>query len=481
MLADSLAAKQLRIAAGRRKDRTLKTGGQNGGIDRSAGAGGRTGKRATVIGAGIVGVATALYLQRDGWRVTVMDPASPGESTSGGNAGLFALSVVTPVAMPGTLMRVPGMLLARGGSLRIRWRYLPRLIPWLWRFIAAATPARVDAVSRALAGAMKGAMDDYAPLIEGAGARDLIRRQGLLVVYRTPESLRSVARELEIKRRLGIRFEMLGADEVHRLVPALAPLYTRGILYADCSHTVDPKGLVRALAEDFTRRGGSFLRERATGFTCGPGSLAAVRSEAASHQADAVVLAAGAWSKPLARMLGSRVPLDTERGYHVDLCHPGVDVRLPVISGDLRFCITPMAAGLRLAGTVEFAGLDAPPDPSRPAIMVEHARRMLPALKTAPASHWMGFRPSMPDSLPVIGRSPHFGNVFFAFGHGHLGLTLAAVTGRAIADLAAGRAPAFDVAPFRAERFSRGSRSFAIAEIGAPRARRSVAETMKGE
>ena len=463
----------------------MKTGEQNGGIDRSAGAGGRAGKRAgrraVVIGAGIVGVATALYLLRDGWRVTVMDPGSPGESTSGGSAGLFALSVITPVAMPGTLLRVPGMLLARGGSLRIRWRYLPRLIPWLWRFVAAATPARVDAVSRALAGVMKGAMDDYAPLIEGAGAQDLIRRQGLLVVYRTPESLRSVARELEIKRRLGVRFEMLGADEVQRLVPALAPLYTRGILYTDCGHTVDPKGLVRALAEDFTRRGGSFLREKATGFACGPGFLTAVRSETASHQADAVVLAAGAWSKPLARMLGSRVTLDTERGYHVDLSHPGVDVRLPVVSGDLRFCVTPMAAGLRLAGTVEFAGLDAPPDPSRPAVMMEHARRMLPELKTAPASHWMGFRPSMPDSLPVIGRSPHFANVFFAFGHGHLGLTLAAATGRAVADLAAGRAPAFDVAPFRAERFSRWTRRLESAGVGAPRAPLSVAETTEGE
>ena len=412
------------------------------------------GRRAVVIGGGIVGIASALTLLRDGWRVTVIDPEPPGETTSGGNAGLFALAHVTPVAMPGMLPQVPAMLLDKGSSLTIRWGYLPRLLPWMFHFLRASTPRRVEAISRALADLIGGAWDAYQPLIEDAGATDLVRRRGLLVAFQDDRSLAAVNREMDIRRRLGIRFDILADDEVRQLVPALSPAYTRGIFYPDCAHTVDPKGLVQALAAEVVRKGGEILRRRATGFEFGCGGVSAVLSDDAVHPTDLVVLAAGAWSKPLAAQLGSRLPLDTERGYHVTLADPGVDVDLPVIAGDLRFCVSPRAPGLRLAGTVEFAGLEAPPDPSRQAIMVDHARRMLPGLRVEGASYWMGFRPSMPDSLPVIGRSPCHANAYFAFGHGHVGLTLAAVTGRIVADQAAGRPPAFDLRPFRADRFS---------------------------
>ena len=410
-------------------------------------------RRAAVIGAGAVGIATGLYLQRDGWQVTVIDPEAPGEKASGGNAGLLALAHVAPVAMPGTLRQVPRMLLDPQAPLRIRWRYLPRLLPWLTRFVRASTPARVEAASRALADLLQGALDAYAPLVEAAGVTDLIRRQGYLVAMTSERSLAAAQAELELRRRRGVRFEILRDGEIRQLVPALAKEIRAGVFYPDVGHTVDPKRLVQALAEDLDRGGGELRRARARGFETGSEGVSAVVTDGGAIATDLVVVAAGAWSQPLAAALGSAVPLETERGYHVTLPEPGIEPRLPVVSSELRFCATPMAMGLRLAGTVELAGLDAPPDPGRWQVMLQQARRLYPALNDSGASYWMGHRPSLPDSLPVIGRAPRHANAYLAFGHGHIGLTTAAITGRVIAELAAGRPPPFDLAPFRADRF----------------------------
>ena len=267
------------------------------------------------------------------------------------------------------------------------------------------------------------------------------------------QALRAARAELDLKRRRGVRFEILRDGEIRQLVPALADEIRAGVFYPDVGHTVDPKRLVKALAEDLARGGASLRRVRALGFDIGSDGVRAVVTDGGAVAADLVVVAAGAWSKPLAEALGSKVPLDTERGYHVTLPEAGIDPRLPVVSGELRFCVTPMAMGLRLGGTVEFAGLDAPPDPTRHQVMLKHAKRLYPALNTTGASYWMGHRPSLPDSLPVIGRAPHHTNAYLAFGHGHIGLTTAAITGRAIADQVAGRPPPFDLEPFRADRF----------------------------
>ena len=410
-------------------------------------------RRAAVIGAGAVGIATALYLQRDGWQVTVIDPEAPGEKASGGNAGLLALAHVAPVAMPGTLRQVPRMLLDPQSALRIRWRYLPSLLPWLTRFVRASTPARVEAASRALADLLQGALGAYAPLVEAAGVADLIRRQGYLVALASERALTNARPELELRRRRGVRFEILRDGAIRQLVPALAKRIRTGIFYPDVGHTVDPKRLVKALAEDLVRGGGALRRARAVGFETGSDGVSAVATDDGAVATELVVVAAGAWSRPLAAALGSAVPLDTERGYHVTLPEPGIAPRLPVVSSELRFCATPMAMGLRLAGTVEFAGLDAPPDPARWQVMLSQARRLYPALRTEGASYWMGHRPALPDSLPVIGPTPRHANAWLAFGHGHIGLTTAAITGRAVADRVAGRTPPFDLAPFRADRF----------------------------
>ena len=409
--------------------------------------------RAVVVGAGIVGVACGLYLQRDGWDVTLIDRRGPGEGTSRGNAGLMALSHVTPMALPGIVRRVPGMILDRDAALAIRWRYLPRLVPWLARFLLASRPAEVERICAALASLVLGALDAYGPLLELAGARDLVQRRGLLYVYQTERTFVRARAEMKLRRRFGVEVETLGRDEIAQMVPELAPIFIGGAFYPAVGHVVDPFGLVQTLAAALERGGGTIVRDEVTGFDAAGQGIGAVRAGRGPHHADAVVIAAGAWSKPLARQLGLRVPLDTERGYNVTVTNPGIEPRLPVVSGDMRFGVTPMLGGVRLGGTVEFAGLEAPPDPSRHALLMKHAKRLYPALDVSQRTEWMGFRPSMPDSLPVIGPAPPHGNAFFAFGHGHIGLTTAAATGRAIADLAAGRSPEFDLAPFRPDRF----------------------------
>ena len=266
---------------------------------------------------------------------------------------------------------------------------------------------------------MKGAFEAYTPLVQAAGATDLIRRQGYLVAMASERALGAARAELDLKRRRGVRFEILRDGEIRQLVPALAEAIKAGVFYPDVGHTVDPKRLVKALAEDLARGGASLQRARALGFDIGNDGVRAVITDGGAVAADLVVVAAGAWSKPLAAALGSKVPLDTERGYHVTLPEPGIDPRLPVVSSELRFCVTPMAMGLRLGGTVEFAGLDAPPDPTRHQVMLKHAKRLYPGLNTTGASYWMGHRPSLPDSLPVIGRAPRHANAYLAFGHGH--------------------------------------------------------------
>ncbi|MBM3571406.1 MAG: FAD-dependent oxidoreductase, partial [Alphaproteobacteria bacterium] len=407
------------------------------------------------VDAGIVGISTALQLQRDGHRVAIYDPDPPGQGCSFGDCGAICVGNVTPAATPGILKSVPRMLLAQDSPLTIDWRYLPRLAPWLWRFLMASRPDRVDAIATALAGLLANSYEAYQPLLRAAGAADLFRRVGLLHVYRSDTAFRRALWMHQTRERLGVRTQWLDGHEVAQMEPALAPIFTRGVLLPDYGHVTNPDRLSGVLAESFVRGGGALRRARVTGFdgftATGPRIL---RSEIGDHAISKVVIAAGAYSKPLARALGCKVPLDTERGYHAMLTAPGIDLRMPLMSGDGRFGITPMEHGLRLAGTVEFAGLDAPPQWRRAEILIEQARPMFRALAADKPKFWMGRRPSLPDSLPVIGRSPQHRNAFFAFGRGHLGLTLGAVTGGLIADLVAGRPPAIDLAAYRPDRFN---------------------------
>ena len=410
-----------------------------------------------VIGAGAVGIACASFLQRDGRKVLVLDPDGPGEGASFGNAGGLNGSSVVPVAMPGVLPQVPRWLLDPLGPLAIRWRYLPFLLPWLWRFVRAGTPEKVQQQAKALRGLLAPSVDAYRGLLRPAGAEDVLHRVGHLNVYKSRASFEKDGAAMELRRANGVEVLDLTADELYQLEPALSRDYVLGRLISENGHCGNPLRMVQALAEHVVRNGGRIERARALGFVTMNGRVSAVRSDAGDRPASHVVLAAGAWSRQLAIALGDRLPLDTERGYHVTIKDPEVTPRLPAMASEGKFAVTPMEMGLRVAGTVEFGGLDAPPNWRRARILLSQAQAMYPGLSRDigedRTTTWMGFRPSMPDSLPVIGPSSGFANAFHAFGHGHVGLAAAPMTGRLVADLIAGRTPCLDPTPFSARRF----------------------------
>ena len=412
-----------------------------------------TGRRVVVIGAGIVGVAAACWLQRDGHQVTISDPEPPGHGASSGNAGCISPGSIVPLSGPGVLLQVPGWLLDPAGPLALRWRHLPFAAPWLLRFVRAGAAAAVEHQAAALARLLVPVHECLSPLLQDAGAADLVRRDGSLIVYRTRAGWEAGRRGWDLRRRNGIAWEELDPEALRRLDPALAPGLYRGALLPGNGHTVDPQALVSRLAAAFVRRGGRVATAAATGFALEAGRLRAVRTTAGPIAAEAAVLAAGAHSRGLAAALGDRVPLESERGYHLMLPDPQVTPRFPTLSAEGRFVATPMAHGLRLTGIVELAGLRAPPDWRRAHALLPLAQALYPGLAGEGGTVWMGHRPSTPDSLPVIGRSRRSPDVIYAFGHGHLGLTGAPSTGRLIAELIAGRAPSIDPAPYAAMRF----------------------------
>ncbi|HYM72433.1 MAG TPA: FAD-binding oxidoreductase [Stellaceae bacterium] len=414
-------------------------------------------RRVGVIGAGMVGVCAALYLQRDGHAVFLVEPGVPGEGASFGNAGAFNASSVTPVAMPGVIGNVPKWLRDPLGPLSLRWTYLPSVLPYLIRFIRAGTEEKVHRQARALRPLVGATLSALRPLVKDAGAENLVHQRGHLYVYRSAESLAKDALAWALRRENGVVVDEFDADELRQLEPALSRDYVRGLLVRENGHTSNPFGLVSALAERFVRNGGAVIRARATGFRLDGGRLTAIRTDGGEIAADAAVVCAGAWSKPLAASLGDKVPLETERGYHLMIRDPEAMPNIPTADADGKFVATPMDTGLRFAGTVELAGLAAPPDWRRARILLEQGRKMLPGLAAHHSeeriSVWMGHRPSLPDSLPVLGPSRASPDVVYAFGHGHVGMTAAPMTGKLVADLVTGRKPSIDIAPFAASRF----------------------------
>ena len=415
-------------------------------------------KSVGVIGAGMVGVAAASFLQRAGHDVFLVEPGNPGEGTSFGNAGCLNKSSVVPMSMPGTLRNVPKWLTDPMGPLVIRWSYLPALAPWLIRFVRAGTPAKVQAQARALRGLLEHSVATLRPLARDAGAEDLVQVLGHLFVYRSQAQWRKEALAWTLRRDNGIGWEEFDADELRQLDPNLSRDYVKGVLVRDNGHTVNPHRLVNSLAQAFCRNGGRIERKQAVGFEFDGAKLKGIRTGNGTLHADAAVVAAGIWSRPLAAGLGDAIPLETERGYHVVIKDPEVAPRIPTADAEGKFVATPMQTGLRLAGTVELAGLDAPPNWERARVLLKHAHRMFPALKQSyPAdrcSQWMGHRPSTPDSLPVIGRSRRSPDVVYAFGHGHVGMAAAPMTGKVVAELIGNQATAIDVMPFDPRRFA---------------------------
>lgn len=409
--------------------------------------------RVTVIGAGVVGLACASYLQIQDHAVTLVDPLPPGEYCSFGNAGCFSRCSCVPLGLPGVWKKVPRWLLDPKGPLSIPVNYLPQIAPWLWRFQQSTSIARVNQIADALHSLLTVTLDKWRPLAARAGVPDLIVQDGYAFCYETKESFLGDALGRDIRREHGVKMEVLTGAAIREFDPALSPRISHLVLLPEQGHCPNPLRLSRALAERLQAGGAHFVRQRAKGFETAGEHVTRVFTDSGAIGSDAVVIAAGAHSNELSSMLGSKVPLETERGYHVMLASPNVVPRIPIMSGEGKYFATPMEGGLRIAGTVELAGLEAPPAFRRADALLAGGKRLMPNLRHGEVKRWMGHRPSLPDSMPVIGRSSQFANAYFAFGHGHVGLTAAAPTGEIIASLIAGGRPGIDIKAFAADRF----------------------------
>ncbi|MBR0645702.1 NAD(P)/FAD-dependent oxidoreductase [Plastoroseomonas hellenica] len=414
-------------------------------------------KKIIVLGAGIIGACSALRLQRDGHDVTLLDRDEPGLGSSFGNAGSISGSGCIPMALPGMLRNVPKWLFDPLGPLSVRRSYALRAAPWLFQWIRASRLDVVRAAADALHALNAGPADGYRALLSPDQYGDLIQAAGCLHVWRKRPAGRTEALIRELRATHGERAEELGADAIRQLVPALGNTITAGLLLPDSAHIRNPHRLVQALVCNLAEAGGRVVRDEVRGIGFGAAGPDRVVTRMGSLRFDGLVVAAGAFSGRVASELGLRVPLEAERGYHLTVIDPSIRLPMPVAFGDHKFYATPMETGLRLAGTAEFAGLAAAPDWRRSEALLANARRVLPGLDGSGTSVWMGRRPSIPDSVPIIGPSPKHANVVLAFGHGHYGMCGGPGTGRLVADLVAGRAPFIDPTPYSAERFTRAA------------------------
>jgi D-amino-acid dehydrogenase len=358
-----------------------------------------------------------------------------------------------PFALPGVLKKVPKMLFDDTSPLKLRWSHVPKALPFFLRLIEASRPSRVEEIARARNSLLVHTHAGYAPLIEGADAGQWVSDDGLLMTFESEEAFANAAYALDLRRRNGVHMDILDGNEARQMEPALSTKVIKAVSLPDVHRTIDPWRLCDALAKDFVRRGGEIVAAEVKGFEIGADGPNRIITDSGPLDVDRLVIAAGVWSRRLAAQLGTSVPLEAERGYHVMFGPQDFGLRRALVSADRSVSLAHMHEGIRATGVAEFAAPDAPPDMRIADRVMRHARELVPSLKGEVASKWMGPRPSHPDSKPVIGRSPRHRNVYFAFGHDHLGLTMAGITGKLVAELATGRPTTVDLEPFRPDRF----------------------------
>lgn len=410
-----------------------------------------------VVGAGIVGVQLALALLREGLEVTLIDADEPGMGTSFGNAGFIAIEEIFPLAHGRVLRALPRMLCDPMGPLSVRWRSLPRLAPWLLRYVRASLgPGAAQRVA-ALAGLQREAGRAWLDVARDAGLGDLLRGNGALKLYETDAGFAATTAERAAQRAHGIRWEVLSPGALAGRLPELAPRVRHAVSYPDGMHVTSPIAVTRALVECFVRRGGRVRRARVTEILRRDGRVQGLRTDEGREAWSTVVLCAGHRSAALLEPLGYRVPMVAERGYHLECATAEHGIDAPLGFHERGFYATPMLSGLRLAGTTEFVPADRDPPPrwARAELLRAHADALLPGVVQAETGRWMGHRPTLSDFLPVLGTAPGSRGLLLAFGHQHLGLTLSARTAELVAPLAAGAAPSAALAPFGLERFGR--------------------------
>jgi glycine/D-amino acid oxidase-like deaminating enzyme len=407
-----------------------------------------------VIGAGVVGLSTALYLRRSGRDVTIIDPLPPPGGASYGNAGMISADTSVPIALPGMLRKVPSWLTDPLGPLAVRPSYFPKALPWLMRWIAASRMPRVLEISDAMRALHKDAFLCWKELLGPQNFADLVRPAGQVHVWETGAETPGAALERQLRERQGIASQALTSDDLRQMFPGISTAVRRGVLVPGNGYTVSPQRIVQTLHRLFLEAGGRLVPENVMKIMSREDGGYDLMTNVGFHTAQQIVVAAGAWSVRLLKPLGVSVPLETERGYHVMLPTPNVSLTTTLSNKSRSFGVTPMEQGLRVAGTVEIAGLDAPPDERRAKALLANVRTMFPDVNTDGHRFWMGFRPSTPDSLPILGEVAVRPGLFLAVGHGHFGMTGGPPSGRLLSQLINHQPTAFNAAAYGPQRFA---------------------------
>ncbi len=406
-----------------------------------------------VIGAGVVGLSAAIAAQARGLSVTVLDREGPAAGASAGNAGAFAFTDILPLASPGILKKAPKWLLDPLGPLSVPPAYALKIAPWMFRFWRACQPSRVAHSTAAQTAIMDLSKAELEPFLTATGTLPMLRKDGNLQVYESQAELNASLPGWKIREQHGIEFRHIGQAEMAAIQPGIAPRFTHGTFTPGWFSIADPKLYTLALADHFRAQGGLIERADVTALRAVEGGVEIAVRNGPARRAAKVVLAAGAFSHRIARSLGESIPLETERGYNTTLPGNAFDLRTQVTFGGHGFVVTRLSTGIRVGGAVELGGLELPPNFRRSEAMLKKAQDFLPGLKSDGGQQWMGFRPSLPDSLPAIGRAKAAANVVYAFGHGHLGLTQSAGTARIVADLLTGKTTPIDLTLFSPQRF----------------------------
>ena len=406
-----------------------------------------------IIGAGIVGVSTALWLQRDGHDVILIDKAGPGEGTSFGNGGVLASCSIVPVTVPGLFWKAPKMLFDPGQPLFLKWSYLPQLLPWLLKYLAHGKAEAVKHRAAALNQIIGDSLADHQALAAGTPAEKWVVPSDYLFLYNSRANYDAETFGWSVRKDNGVEWDLLESDELREYDPAFGPEIGFAARMGNHGRISDPGQYVKDLAAHVVANGGKLINAEVTDIVLENGAATGVVAGGEKIDCGAVVLSAGVWSGPLARKLGLNVPLESERGYHVELWEPSVMPRSPVMVASGKFVATPMDGRLRLAGIVEYGGLHAPPSKAPFELLYKNIKAAIPGISWKESTEWMGHRPAITDSIPLIGECPDVKKAYCGFGHDHVGLTGGPKTGRILAQLISGRAPNIDLAPYAPSRF----------------------------
>ncbi len=410
-------------------------------------------KHVVVVGAGIVGISAAIWLQRAGCRVTIVDRIGPAAGTSYGNAGVLAAASVVPVTVPGLWKKAPGMLFNPNAPLFMRWSYLPRLIPFLLKYMSHADTKKVPHIADALSLLLHDCADQHVALAKGTDAERYLIEGDYLFCYRDKAAFEADAYGWELRRERGHEFEEMTQERLSEYDPGVGHRFGYAVRCPNHGHITDPGAYVRALAAHVEEQGGTFVTAEVDDIGFDGGSATTVVTSAGNIDADDIVIATGVWSGPLASKLGVKVPMEAERGYHIEFVNPSIMPKSPIMVATGKFVMTPMEGRLRCAGIVEFGGLTEKRSRAPFELLKRQTMELFPELTYDSIDEWMGFRPSTTDSLPLIGAFEKVPNVWSAFGHQHIGLSGGPKTGRWIAQLISGQAPNADLSSFAPNRF----------------------------